>query len=362
MTRVADNLTGMVRRIVSVMSIAAVVSMAVSACTVEDAVEPSSFTTPPTTFSTECSVSELLVPRCGVWLGSSIPAADGSGNVAEGLAEYESKAGSQPDIVHFFQRGSRGFPTSAQIAAAERPGRPRSLLYYSWKPAPDLTWRQIADGEADAAIAAVALQLVQYPHRMFLTVHHEPENDVVLQEGSGMTPADYVDMYRHVVERLRSLGIDHLVYVMVYMGFDRWAGMVDDLYPGDDVVDWIGYDPYGFEAQTDFAALLNRPNPDIGWPGFYSWATQKTDKPIMVAEWGFDLTANPDAAEILADAPEIVETQFPRIKALVYWNSIGERINARLDQPGEAAERFAAAFAEMAADPLFNATPTDIAP
>jgi hypothetical protein len=357
----ADNLPVMVRRIVPVMSIAAA-SLVMTGCTLTTDIEPESITAPPTTFGPDCTVSELLVPSCGIWLGSSLPSADGEGDVAAGLDEYEAKARNQPDILHFFQRGPKGFPTSSQIAAAERPGRPRSLLYFSWKPAPNLTWRQIADGDADAAIAAVALQLVQYPHRMFFTVHHEPENDVVRSEGSGMTPTDYVDMYRHVVGRLRSLGLDHLVFVMVYMGFERWADMVDDLYPGDDVVDWIGYDPYGFEAQTDFAALLNRPNPDIGWPGFYTWATQKSDKPIMVAEWGFDLTANPDAADVLADAPAILEAQFPRIKALVYWNSIGRRINARLDQPGAAAARFAAAFADMAADPLFNSTSTAAAP
>lgn len=354
----------MLRRLGFLACFVALGTTATVACTREQVVAPPLITAPSTaTLDPACDVSELLVPACGAWFGSSIPPADGSRNVAAGLDEYESIAGTQPAILHFYQRGPSGFPTRAQIAAAERRGRPRSLLYFSWKPAPKLTWRQIADGEADAAIASVALDLVQYPHRMFFTIHHEPENDVVLDEGSGMTPADYVDMYRYVAGRLRSLGADHLVFVMVYMGFDRWFDVVDELYPGDDVVDWIGYDPYGFAQQTNFEELLNRPDPDTGWPGFYAWATRKAPgKPIMVAEWAFDLSSQPGADAALRSAPLLLEQRFPAVKALVYWNSVGERVNGRLDQSGPDARRFATAFAELAAHPIFNRTSTQSAP
>ena len=359
---VGDSVRKVSWRIVRLLLLAALVSPSMIACTSEDETASPTISAPPATLNAGCSVSELLVPSCGAWLGSSIPSADGKWDITAGLEEYESATGDQPEILRFFQRGPKVFPTSAHIAAAERPGRPRSLLHFSWKPAPELTWRQIANGVADTSIEAVASQLAKYPHRMFFTVHHEPENDVELSEGSGMTPADYVDMYRHVVDKLRSSGSDNLVFVMVYIGFHRWANLVDDLYPGDDVVDWIGYDPYGFAAQTDFAALLNRPTPESGWPGFYSWATGRSDKPIMVAEWGFDLIDAPDAANVLSGAPVILEDQFPQIKALVYWNGTGRTLNTRLDQPGDAAARFATAFAEMAADPWFNSTSTVDAP
>jgi hypothetical protein len=317
---------------------------------------------PPKSVQPDCSVSDLLVPSCGAWFGSAIPLADGTRDVATGLAEYEAITGEAPDIIHFYQRGSKIFPTSDQIAAAERPGRQRILLYFNWKPSLELTWREIADGGADAAIAAVGAELATYSHKVFFTVHHEPENDVVLTEGSGMTPDDYVDMYRHVVENLRSVAGNRLVFVMVYMGFHRWAGLVDDLYPGDDVVDWIGYDPYGFDQQMDFADLLNRPKPEVGWPGFYVWATRKSDKPIMLSEWGVDLSGMTDPSALLRGAAVVLEEQFPEIKALVYWNSSNSFINARLDQEGEAESRFATAFAQLATDPYFSRSSTADAP
>ena len=61
-----------------------------------------------------------------------------------------------PDILHFYKRDGEPFPTDDEIALAERPGKQRSLLFYNWKPSTTLTWRQVADGGADADIDRVA--------------------------------------------------------------------------------------------------------------------------------------------------------------------------------------------------------------
>ena len=169
---------------------------------------------------------------------------------------------------------------------------------------------------------------------MFLAIYHEPENDEQA-DGGGMTAADYVEMYRHVVQRLRDQGVDNAVFVMNYLGFAKWATAVDGFYPGDDVVDWIAYDPYGLAKQHDFARLLN--DPADGWPGFYEWATRKAPgKPMMVAEWGFDLPNQPEAAAALESAALVLEYQYPMIKALVYWNDFRDGgFEVRIDQESE---------------------------
>jgi hypothetical protein len=309
-----------------------------------------------------CEVSRLLVPSCGAWFGASTPSHDGTYDYRRGLEEYEQLVGVEPDILHFYQRGSEPFPTVEHKALAERPGHARSILYINWKPAPELTWRQIADGAAEASIASVASGLIDYPHQLFLTIQHEPEDDVIDEAGSGMTPADYVAMYRHVVAGLRTLGVDNVVFVMGYMGFERWSSMVDRLYPGDDVVDWIAYDPYGFASHDTFPEVLNDPGDD-GWPGFYFWATEKSPgTPIMLAEWGFDLRRRTRAPEMLGEVTASLQREFPMIKALVYWNDRGERVDARLGQEGDIASRFAQAYAELAMDPYFNETPIELAP
>jgi len=303
-----------------------------------------------------CEVSELLVPSCGAWFGASTPSADGRYDYRLGLDEYESLARNTPDILRFYHRGGEAIPTDEERSLSERPGQQRSLLFLSWKPDPTMTWRQIADGGADASIESVAGGLRAYPFRLFLAIHHEPENDVVDTLGSGMTPEDYVDMYRYVVGKLRTLGVDNVVYVMNYMGFERWATIVDRLYPGHDVVDWVAYDPYALSQHVKFADALD--DPDGGdWPGFYSWVIEKVpEKPIMAAEWGVDPELHPDATRLIEGLADTMSVDFDRIKALIYWNNTGKKLNPQLRGGSDRADLFSAAFRRLAEDPYFNST------
>ena len=149
---------------------------------------------------------------------------------------------------------------------------------------------------------------------------------------------------------------------MNYMGFAKWADVVDPLYPGDDVVDWIAYDPYGAEAQNDIAHILNRPN-RTDWPGFYEWATAKApDKPIMLGEWGINLLVQPIAPEILTDAAGTIRRQFPMLKALVYWNGRLDTMAPRIDQTTELGIEYGEAYRKFANDEYFNLTSPDSAP
>jgi hypothetical protein len=300
----------------------------------------------------ECTIDSKLVPTCGAWLGASTPSLDGKYDYTVGLGEYEAVAQHTPAILHYYKRGAMTFPRADEIAAAERPGQPRSNLFYNWKPSTTLTWAQVAGGGADAAIDQVAAGLKAYPHPVFLTIFHEPENDEKAV-GSGMTAVDYVAMYRHVVEHLRTSGVTNAVFVMNYMGFSRWASRVDAFYPGNDVVDWIAYDPYGFAAETSIAKLLN--SPSGAWPGFYDWATTKAPgKPLMLAEWGFDVPSQPNAAAILDAAVPVLQAQFPQIKAFVYWNDFVPGFQVRIDQQSAEGVAYGQAYARFAADPYFD--------
>jgi len=304
-----------------------------------------------------CTVSALLVPSCGAWLGASTPSRDGVYNYTVGLAEYEQVADNPPDILHFYKKDGTPFPTDEEIGLAEGDDGHRSLLFYNWKPSTQLSWKQVADWDADAAIVTIGNALKQYDHKLFLAIWHEPEND----RRSKGSPEDYVAMYRHVVDVFDQLGVDNVVYVMNYMGFAVWKDVVDDYYPGDDVVDWIAYDPYGVERQDDIGMVLDVAVPD--WAGFYSWATAKAPgTPIMLGEWGIDLRRQPNAAAVLDSAVPILEDRFPMIKAFVYWNDYMDNVVVRLDEPTTLGRAYAAAYRRFAQNPYFNSTDPSLAP
>jgi beta-mannanase len=170
-------------------------------------------------------------------------------------------------------------------------------------------------------------------------------------------------MYRHVTLRLRAKGVRNAISVVAYMGNEKWMSRDwwPALYPGDDVVDWIGIDSYvsaerNYYHYGMFADLLDRKG-TVSRMGFYDWALAKhPGKPMVVAEWGVYHRAtkvtdkSPAFNSVL---PELRKR--PNVKAIVYFDCVvdatGDRnINISTTRPG------LTAFRKLAADPIFNVT------
>ncbi|MBE0009077.1 MULTISPECIES: DNRLRE domain-containing protein [unclassified Arthrobacter] len=282
----------------------------------------------PPTADPSCSVSAKLVPSCGSWFGASAnPLGGESWDTA--LTDFEQTVGRTMDIAHYYKRGQSAlFPSSGELRRQDEAGKNR-ILFYNWKPV-GLTWRQVADGAADGYLRDLASHMNDNAQKaFFLSLNAEMEDMVNQTPGSGQTASDFSDFFRHVVQVLRANGVNNVVTVVNYMGIEKWGEMpwFNELYPGNDVVDWIAQDPYAFGKPpvwlTDFEGMVNRTNG--GWPGFYNWAaTNFPDKPQMLAEWGVD--EDPNYPEYKTDFFESANgqlAQHPKIKALVYWNSSG---------------------------------------
>jgi hypothetical protein len=305
-----------------------------------------------------CVLSELLVPTCGVLWGVAPDAHTGSPRVAA-LTEFEALTGRRQDIYHAYHRGTALFPTAEEVAIAAE-GR---LLFLNWKPR-RWTWAQLARGHpaADAYLDRLAAHIqAKFPQPFFLTIHHEPENDVRPWRGSGWQARDYAAMYRYVVQRLRGNGVDNLVTVMSYMAYVPWntRPWFPELYPGDDVVDWIAWDTYAYSrpgyGHGDFAEMMNRRSghyPD--WPGFYTWATaQFPDKPFMLGEWGvWHSRQRPGHMAQFYGSVARQTPLFPRMKALVYFDTAGDQ-RARDSRPSRTGAGLAA-YRALGAAPYFQ--------
>jgi hypothetical protein len=285
-------------------------------------------------------------------------AAGGFGQVPrdEAVRGWEAHSGRPTSIFHTYHRGDEPFPTPAEVAMAHDPAHPR-LLLMNWRVDLGTTWARVAAGGTDARIDREAARLRAFRDPFFLVLHHEPENDVDPRPGSGATARDFAAMYRHVVLRLRADGVTNMVTVVAYMNYERWfaAPWWADLYPGDDVVDWIGVDSYldalpGAFHSGDFLAMLNR-RAGSGFPGFYAWATGHfPDKPLMLAEWGVYGPAVDKPAVFASVLPAL--PRLPAIKAMVYFDTARDQDgrDIRIDSSPAALAR----FQQLAAAPLFD--------
>jgi hypothetical protein len=313
--------------------------------------------TPGTSKSRHCTVGRDLVPTCGMLWGA---AAGGFSSTPreEALKKWEATSGAPTTIFHTYHSGDQLFPTAAEIAMAHQPGHPRILLL-NWKVAAGSTWAKVAAGDEDARIDREAAYLKRtFSDPFFLVLHHEPEDSVNTDPAKGMTAADFAAMFRHTVLRLRADGVGNAITVVVYMNYEKFENEPwwPQLYPGDDVVDWIGVDSYlnagpGTFHTGGFASMMNRTTKPATFPGFYRWATTKhPSKPLMLAEWGVYGSAAKKPSVFATVLPDL--HAFPALKAMVYFDTVKDQDGRDIAINTSAAST--AAFRTIAESSLFN--------
>ncbi|HKT02315.1 MAG TPA: DNRLRE domain-containing protein [Rugosimonospora sp.] len=317
-------------------------------------------TASPSPSNSTCGLTALLVPTCNILWGA---AAGGFTTTPRdtALRDWEQASGRSAQIYHTYHRGDELFPTSAEIAMAHDPATPR-LLLMNWKVAYGTTWAKVAAGAMDARIDREAAYLKShFTDKFYLVLHHEPENDVNPAAGSGMTAPDFAAMFRHTVLRLRADGVGNAVFVIAYLSSENWfnASWWSQLYPGDDVVDWIGLDTYvtsqpGAFHFGDFTSMMDRTSRTSSFPGFYNWATrQHPNKPFMIAEWGtYEYTADPSLKARTFSTVLDELAKYPAVKAMVYFDTPHNQ--AGLDTRIDSSAQSLAQFRRIAADPRFE--------
>jgi hypothetical protein len=180
-----------------------------------------------------------------------------------------------------------------------------------------------------------------------MAFHAEPEDEV----GVYGTAADYARAWRHIDSRFRAMGArKSVIFVWDMTGYMTRVPQWNTLYPGDRVVDWLAWDPYGKTPSNPPAAPVvpfssafgqangSRPD-DTGSTRFYKWAdgagatAPGTDKfyvkpgshrkPLMVAEFGLCWASSTlgQAEQWYARAGTMIgRGRYRRVKAFVYFD------------------------------------------
>lgn len=308
--------------------------------------------------TSDCTVDAKLVNSCRPWLGAR---ANDYPDVASDLRAqtlyHEERIGRRLDIVHTYAPVGKLplYGSSDRYFAA----RENTYLLQNWKPA--ARWKDAGGGNATtnahidrAADAVKALG----DKKIFLTLHHEPENDVTSagscdtkSSASAGTAEEYRQMWRNVRRRFDAKGVGNVVWVMDYMNYKRWDCLVPLLYPGDAYVDWIMFNGYGSASKPDFVANVDR---------FYrlleSLSTvdrRLTDKPWGIVEWGVhDATQEQVIAYYRRAAQAVADNRFPRLEAYLVFDSPGthdqDGLRIRYDDAGRSDPAEQNAYREFA--------------
>ena len=290
--------------------------------------------------------SAILEPGCGAWLGSTDRDKD-----SLDLTNQESTLGRQFDLVRLYEVGPEATFFTADHQRLADEGR---TLVYSWKVSTDAdAWAQVAAGDFDSELQRAAAEIVASGHTVMFSLHHEPEDDATERGGSFGTNADYVAMMRRAHQVMEPIGGDQIVWFVNYMGhsfgtFDQ----VEAMYPGDDVIDWISWNPYnwfGCNGDAPWKSFKTQASP------FYEWAiTNHPGIPLMIGETATN--ENPDdagaKAEWIDDLATDLPSAFPNIRAILWFQQSSE--TGFCERRWDSSEASTNAFQSLAETSYFN--------
>jgi mannan endo-1,4-beta-mannosidase len=199
------------------------------------------------------------------------------------------RAGKEPNLVGYFLGWDQEFRSDAVVESWERGIIP--LL--TWESLPngdvgakssDFQLQRIIAGEHDAYIDRFATAVKDLGLPLVIRLDHEMNgNWYPWGEGTnGNSKGEYVQMWRHVVDRFRNVGADqHVVWLWAPNRVDSTPGeqTIAQFYPGDDYVDWVGIDGYHRYADDTptFTDTFGRTLAQL---------RELTSKPIVLAEIG----------------------------------------------------------------------------
>lgn len=174
-----------------------------------------------------CTTTERGIP-CGTYVGAAV----GSNTDP---ATFESAVGNTLGVRRTYwgptQVDSALRTVTADIAKGRLPWISFKLPY---------SWAEMAAGKGDAWALDLATRLSQVGGPVWIAFHHEPEGDGVI--------ADWLAMQRHLSPIVRNTA-KNVAYTTILTGWhELYSGQytLDGMYPGDGVVDLVGFDVYLF--------------------------------------------------------------------------------------------------------------------
>jgi hypothetical protein len=284
---------------------------------------------------TNCTVSAELVNTCRPWVGGVANNYPQVGSNTESQINYqEQRQGRQDDIVHTYHPIGSNTLSSADVYFATRPN---TMLYTNWKPTP--SWGDIASQNSGIDNMASSIKAIPNQPKIFMTLWHEPENDVspggdsnctnVSYKGSAGTVAQYKAMWAYVENRFTNVDhVTNVVWAMDYMNYPPWNCLVPDLYPGDQYIDWIMFNAYDNSTTTSFDSdvdnLLNIFTTDNN-KSINGNTYDYLSKPLGIVESG--ITGESISAEETfwdQEKTALDDNTFPQLKAYMVYDSLDQ--------------------------------------
>ncbi len=244
-----------------------------------------------------CMAAAVVVPSTAqaadqpILFGATPPR---NGNAVQSLQRFENQLGQKLGLVRVFLRwdeAGEGKPYHDEILGG---GRTMHLsVRAKASNGPLMSWNSIANAQPGSKIYNEIVGWADYIKTLngdvWFTFNQEPEIRVNDAQGS---PASFRAAYRKVHQVFEQRGATNVKHAWVMSNYafelqvkkpnDRRAAL--QWYPGDDVVDLIGADPYDWSNCRTNNAVINRPMSNL-LQYFLTFSNAHPNQDLILGEW-----------------------------------------------------------------------------
>lgn len=226
------------------------------------------------------------------------------------LESLEAVLGRRLDIDHTFYPWDEEFPTWRERWDL-RNGR---IPMISWN-GRGVYASDVAAGRYDPMIGERAANVAALGGTVLLRWFWEMDGNK--KSEWAQSPSDYAAAFRHIRLVFENQGARNVRWVWCPNASAFADGRAQEFYPGPEHVDWICADGYNWapgrsrDSWESFTEIF---------AGFYDWASDQK-KPLMIGEFGVQERGPGEKAAWVRDATQAINTRFPRIRAVVYFDA-----------------------------------------
>jgi len=275
------------------------------------------------------------------------------------IKQFEQQAGKKPAMIMWYQDWAQEFPKDDAMAVVTYGAVPHIVWEpWYWSDHEKVKLKDIISGKWDGYIRNWAKAIKDFGHPILLRVAHEMNMEgypwgIVNNEKN---PETYIKAFRHIVDIFKGENAVNAKFVWAPMNYsfpnESWNDWVK-AYPGNDYVDWVGFDGYNWgntQSWSDWQVLKYLFRDQVRrahklWPS----------KPVMIAEFA-SAEQGGDKAAWIKEIPGYLKTSMRDIDVIVWFDTKKEtdwRINS--------SEKSLAAFKAIMKDPLFSSLGTNLA-
>ncbi|MDT0165805.1 PKD domain-containing protein [Actinotalea sp. AC32] len=266
------------------------------------------------------AAARALTPDTGVLFGAAVSRGSHP-DMDTAISAFERMVDRKLDVHRTYSQWDEPAPGNTVTDTVARGRTPVHSIAPKLVNGTRLSWASIAAGKHDTKIREHARAIKALGVPIFLTFQHEPE--LALAHG---TPAEYRAAWRHYVSVYRSEGVQNVVWTWIVTPTVFGANATvtaDQLYPGDDVVDYISMNAYNWFGCSTNNSYTSWRSMEYLSQNFRAYGKAHA-KPLMVAEYG----SNEDASQPGRKGAWLRETMdsftsWPEMKAVLYFNVHG---------------------------------------